>query len=223
MAKTKIKPKFMTEKTRWAYYMQAIEPRDQALLRAFPDYHPMWVIQSQDMQVTGARFKYLREILLGMSINQCAAYLRLDRGTIYRYERDGAQIPFSAFELLRVLYESAQFRMSHQSWDGWFISKAGRLVSPDVGRLSFSPAELSSIRHTHVYNKTLITETQRLTEELRIANEKLARFQQNQIEAEILEELVELEQALSAISSKIGKSKVIALNFSKQSAPEKAA
>jgi len=147
MAKTK--PKFMTEKTRWAYYMQAIEPRDPKINEAFPDYHPMWIIQSQDMQVTGAKFKYMRDTILGMSIDQCAAYLRLDRVTIYRYEGDRARIPFSAFELLRVLFESAQFRMSHKSWDGWFISKEGKLVSPDVGRLSFTPVDLSSIRPIH--------------------------------------------------------------------------
>ncbi|MDF0379368.1 DUF3653 domain-containing protein [Methylophilus sp. YYY-1] len=220
----KTKTKFMTEKTRWAYYMQAIEPHDQALLKAFPDYHPMWVIQSQEIQVTGARFKYMRETLLGMSVDECAAYLRLDRGTVYRYERDGGRIPFSAFELLRVLYESPQFKMGHQSWDGWYINKDGKLVCPDVGNLSFSPNDLASVRHTHSYNKTLCLEVKRLTRELQIANEKLLRFQQNQIEAEILEELIELEQALSAISSRIGKSKVVSLKFAKnQIAKEKAA
>lgn len=216
--------KRMSDKTIWAYHMQAIEPRDLKIIQAFPDYHPMWLIQSQEMPVTGARFKYMRETLLGMSVNECAAYLRLDRVTVYRYERDGARIPFSAFELLRVLYESPQFKMSHQSWDGWYISKDGKLVSPDVGNLAFTPNDLSTVRHAHAYNRTLRHEVEKLTRELQLANEKLERFEQSQIEAEILDELVELEQSLSAIRSKIGKSKVIALNFAKNpNAKDKAA
>lgn len=214
----------MSGKSRWAYYMQAIEPRDWKINEAFPDYHPMWVIQSQEMPVTGARFKYMRETLLGMSVDECAAYLRLDRVTVYRYERDGARIPFSAFELLRVLYESPQFKMSHQSWDGWYINKDGQLVCPDVGNLTFSPNDLASVRLTHSYNRTLRHEVERLTQELKLANQRLERFEQNQIEEDILEELVELEQALTAISTRIGKSKVVSLKFPKnQNAKEQAA
>lgn len=44
-----------SQKTRWAYYVQAIEPKSDAINRAFPDYHPQWVVQSQRLNQTGAQ------------------------------------------------------------------------------------------------------------------------------------------------------------------------
>lgn len=146
--------------------MQAIQPTNKEINLAFPDYHPMWLIQSQNKTVSGQNFKLMREHMFQMTVEQCAAYLRVNRTTINRWEAESADIPFSAFELLRVVFESANFKMSANSWQGWFINSDGRLVSPDRGNLSFSPNDLSLIRETHQANAAYRMEIERLKSEV---------------------------------------------------------
>ena len=130
-----------SEKTRWAYYMQAIEPKSEAINKAFPDYHPQWVQQSQKLTIAPENFKRLR-LSLGMTRTQCAAYLRANPHTVYKWEKGLSPVPYTEFELLRLVLESVNFRMSHAIWDGWFISENGALHSPDIGGNGFTPEQL---------------------------------------------------------------------------------
>ncbi len=157
--------KHPNEKTMYAYYMQAIEPNSKAINDAFPEYHPMWLIKSQQKTVSAKHFKYMREVMLGMTREECGAFLRASECTLRNWESGKSPVPFMAFELLRLVYESAHFKMSHSEWQGWFISDDGRLVSPDRGNLSFSPSELSFIRETHTANAIYQAENTRLLQE----------------------------------------------------------
>ncbi len=137
-------PPAPSNKTRWAYYMQAIEPKDEAINRAFPGYHPQWVAMSQAMNITGENFRWMR-LNLGLAIKQCGAYLRVAPSTVRRWEAGTAPVPFTAFELLRLITSSAFSKLTHHRWDGWFINlHDGALVSPD-NAITVTPEDINLV------------------------------------------------------------------------------
>jgi hypothetical protein len=139
--------------------MQAIEPNDKAINEAFTGFHPQFVVQSQREGVRPEVFVY-RRLQLGMNAKQCAAYLRIDERTLRRWESGHGDIPFVAYELLRVLQENLFAKLTHKAWDGWFISANGELVSPNFGGCSFTPQRLQ-------YVASQGTEAERLRAEVR--------------------------------------------------------
>jgi len=134
-----------SDKTRWAYWMQAIEPTDPAIEDAFPGYHPLWAQQSQKLTVGPVNLKHLRRHCLAITQAQAAAYLRVKLRDYQAWERGNQPAPFMAFELLRIVFESTAHRLSHAKWDGWFIGKDGRFVSPNVGRLDVGPEDFTAL------------------------------------------------------------------------------
>ncbi len=164
---------YPNDKTLWAYFMQGMEePTDKAINEAFPGYHPPWVQGSHKRKVSGEQFKYCRQHLLNITQRQCAAYLRIKLHVLQAWEQDREPVPFMAFELLRVVYESTDFKLSHPDWAGWFIDPKGRLVSPDRGNLFFTPHEFSYIRETHRFKTMLLEENEQLKKELAALKQK---------------------------------------------------
>lgn len=143
----------LTRRSEWACWMNGADPEwmgtpeAQRYARAFPDGMPQWLIQAEPWrQITGPRFRSLRRDVLGLSIAECAAYLNLSQAELKRWESDQTPVPVAAFEALRLHSESLFGRLSHRQWDGWFIHRqTGEFVSPDVGRLSLTPAELNTL------------------------------------------------------------------------------
>jgi len=157
------KPKSLRERIRdsvssskrsdWAACMNGADPewlhsRDAIeLAQVFDGHFPGWLVESEPWrQVTGARFRFLRTQMLGLSTEQCAAFLGVHRATICRWEAESQETPKAAFEALRLLSKSSDQRLSHKHWDGWFINRqTGELVSPDVGRLAVKPEEINGL------------------------------------------------------------------------------
>lgn len=135
----------MSEKTRWAYWMQAIEPSAPAIEAAFPGFHPLWVQESQRITIVPASLEYLRLHCMNITQAQAAAYLRVSLDEYQTWERGGKPVPFMAFELLRLVYTSTAYRLSHATWDGWHFNKDGHLVSPDVGRMAVTPRDFIAL------------------------------------------------------------------------------
>ncbi len=200
---------FPNKETQWSYFMQAIEPNSAEINIAFPGYHPMWVIQSQRKSVSAEYFRFMREKLLDMTRKQCAAYLRVSMRLIQKWETNEEPIPFMAFELLRVVFESAHFRLSNKDWQGWFISHDGRLVSPDRGNLSFSPGELSFIRETHQVKSMYQTENNRLREEVESLRIEINELRAADSHNQLLSELKEIEERLSELTEKVTHKNVV--------------
>ncbi|OIQ92429.1 hypothetical protein GALL_256500 [mine drainage metagenome] len=200
---------YPNQKTLWSYYMQAIEPNSNEINEAFPEYHPMWVIQSQNKTVSADNFKVLREHMLNMTLIECAAYLRVSVRTIQSWEKGSANVPFVMFELLRLVSESVHFRLSHKDWQGWFIANDGRLVSPDRGSLSFSPDELSYIRETHQVKAMYETENKRLRSEVEPLRAEIAEMRALDSNAGVLNELKTIETKLSELTTKVSRNKVV--------------
>lgn len=196
-----------SEKTRWAYWMQAIEPKSEAINKAFPEYHPQWVRMSQMMNITPERFTFLRSAL-GMTKQQCAAYLRVGLRTIQLWESGSHVVPFSVFELMRVVFESAQFKLSHPEWDGWFIEKDGHLVSPDVA-CSYSTGELNYFSFNKSEAAILRNEVIRLQSELDASTGENIRLRQMFVSGGMVDELATMQEQVNNLMALIATAKVI--------------
>jgi transcriptional regulator with XRE-family HTH domain len=191
--------------------MQAIEPLDKEINEAFPGYHPQWVMQSQRMTITPENFCYLRQSLLCISQEQCAAYLQVSQRTLRRWERGDIPIPFMAFELLRLVYESVNFRLSHPDWDGWFISANGELVSPDVGKLSFTPGQFNAVPQIHALNSHFEHENKKLGAELADAIAENTKLRQLFVTNGVVRELATMQKRLGELYLKLNTADVLQL------------
>lgn len=112
---------------------------------------PMWLEQSEEWpEITPGRFIDLRTLVHFISVEQCAALLRVSPLTVRRWESGESPIPFAAYMALRLLNDVRYLPHQVKAWDGWKIINAG----PDVGMLydegksceMFSPADLRQSR-----------------------------------------------------------------------------
>ena len=108
-----------SDRSRWAYFMNGLNPDiDDApeidrITKAFGRSHPGWLIATNPArEVTGAAFRDLRHYVLGLSRTHVATYLRVGPRTVAGWETNASAVPFAAFEALRLLSESAPFRLS---------------------------------------------------------------------------------------------------------------
>lgn len=196
-----------SEKTRWAYFMQAIEPKDEAINRAFPGYHPQWIAQSQAISITGENFYWMRHGM-GLTVEQCAAYLRVHHSTVRRWEVGTAPVPFTAFELLRMISSTALFKLAHHRWDGWFIEQQdGALVSPDY-RITATPEDINTLQH--VQNKAAIfeSENRHLKAELAEMQAENIRLREMFVSQGVVDELATMQEQIGALMARINTAKI---------------
>ncbi len=129
-----------------------------------------------------------------------------------------------AVELLRLVLNSNSFRMSHPMWDGWFISPHdGCLVSPDRGKLDFTPAQLSytpdiyrRINIAEADNAMLKTEIDRLQAENTELRAMIA-------QGGMIDELHSVRDQLEAMLDKFNTAKVYQFPNNQSEHPRKAA
>ena len=213
-SKKKTHPKksrpYPSNETRRAYWMQAIEPISAELNKAFPGYHPQWVQMSQRFDISPEMFASFREALY-MTREQCAAFLRIGVSTLRRWENGHGSIPFIAFELLRVIRESVSFKMSHPEWDGWFISRNGLLVSPDLGgkQAEFTPGRLNWLSVNSSEAALLRNEVAQLKEELSAAIAENTRLRQLFLNNGVMDELASMQDKINDLMDSIGTAQVI--------------
>jgi hypothetical protein len=213
-----------SEKSQWAYWMQAIEPRDPAIDKAFPGYHPLWVQRSQRLSASGEQFKYFRQHLLCITQKQCAAYLRVKLHAVQAWEQNRKPIPFMAFELLRLVFESATFKLSHKDWDGWFIEpKTGQLVSPDRGDLAFTPATLSYVPDAYRRMGNAEAEIPRLRAEISALKAEADELRGIIHRGGLVEEIHGIKAQLETLLNNIGETTAKVYPFPNIDQPRKAA
>jgi len=189
--------------TLWSYYMQAIEPTSEEINKMFPEYHPLWVQQSQKIKVSGERFSYYREHCLGVTQTQCAAYLRVTIRQIKLWELNKQPVPFMVFELLRLVHESVHFRLSHKDWNGWFVDTQGRLACPDRGNLSFDPLDLTMVREVQNANRVYLQQYKQLQMEIEPLKAEIAALKKVSYANVLLGELSEIEHKLASVLGKM--------------------
>lgn len=206
---SKKKPQSLpSNETSWAYWMQAIEPSSQEINEAFPNYHPQWVVQSQT-EISAERFCYLRKHVLRINQSQCAAYLRVNLKTVRRWEKSEAEIPFAAFELLRMVYHSVQFKLSHPEWDGWFINAKGKLISPYHRDMALTPSDLNLVPFLHSWNATMKDEIVKLTQKLAEAISENTALRELFLANGITDEVAAMQERVNSLMTKINTARVI--------------
>lgn len=207
-----------SEKTRWAYWMQAIEPTSKAIDRAFPGHHPLWVQRSQRTEVSADSFVYLRQHVMGLSQAKAAAYLRVSMKTLRAWEKGRESIPFMAFDLLRLVHESAAFRLSHAKWDGWFIAKDGCFVSPDVGRMAIQPHDFAALQYTQGERDAVRRENQKLREEIAAKTEENNRLRELFVNQGVVDEIAHIRDRIGELFGQINTARIFKLKPVKKAA-----
>ncbi|KAF0102938.1 MAG: hypothetical protein FD187_1775 [bacterium] len=198
-----------SDKTRWAYWMQAIEPTNPAIEEAFPGYHPLWVQESQRIHVTPKSFHHLRRSCLNVTRSKVAAYLRVSVRTVQRWENGDAPIPFMAFEVLRLVFESTAHRLSHARWDGWYFDREGRLVSPDVGRLAVGPEDFTALVFLRGELDAHRQQSASLREEIAALEAENTRIRQMYRDQGVTRELEAMQDRLDGLLASIRTAQVI--------------
>ncbi len=211
-----------SHKTSWAYWMQAIEPSSKAINEAFPGYHPQWVQLSQGFTVDPESFKHMRTILR-MTPKQCAAYMRVSLRTLDRWENGDTQIPFLAFELLRLVLESVRFKFTHAGWDGWFVSETGNLMSPDVGGEGFTPELLNVLSFQRGEAPELRIENARLQSLLDEAQAENTKLRQMYVAQGVVDELAAMQETIIGLMSRIATARIIPFSPAIEQLKEKTA
>ena len=207
-----------SDKTRWAYWMQAIEPTSKAIDQAFPGYHPLWVQHSQRMTIAPANFLHLRRDMLGLSQTKTAAYLRVSTKTVSAWETGREAIPFMAFELMRLVYESATYRLSHSHWDGWFIAKDGCFVSPDVGKLAVQPHDFTALQYTQGERDAVRSENQKLREAIAAKTEENTRLRELFVNQGVVEEIATIRDRIGELFGQLNTARIFQLKPGRKAA-----
>lgn len=134
--------------------------------------------------------------------------MRVNASTVRRWEAGSIEVPFTAFELLRLVYESANFRLSHTDWDGWFIGNDGRLVSPDIGGLAVGPADINLIAQKYAVAVHLQNENKRLSDALAEAQAENTRLREQFVNQGVVDEIDAMRNHLTDLLSRLNTAKV---------------
>lgn len=218
--KTRNRISSSSKRSDWAAWMNGAEPewlhsrQAKGLAQVFDGYFPAWLIESEPWRpISGARFKHFRTFQLGLSVEQCACYLRIHRSTISRWESDAAEVTYSAFEALRLLALTASQSISHKAWDGWFINRqTGELVCPDYGRLAVKPEEIKTL-------PLLYSQLSGFRDELAKQSNRVAELEAENImlrnttnSRQVAEELEAMRERITGLLSTFHTAKIIEFN-----------
>lgn len=151
----------------------------------------------------------LRRHVLRLTVAQCAAYLRISEATIQSWEEGRESVNFAAFEALRLLSNSPEFRISHRVWDGWFINpKTGELVSPDIGKLAVTPHEINRLPALYGECDRLRFEVQNLKQQIGDATAENIRLRNLFLVNGLTDELREMQDKLAALHARIATARI---------------
>lgn len=209
-----------SKRSDWAAYMQGADPEwlssrealDLAIV--FDGHFPAWLIESEPWRkVSGVGFRTLRQMVLGISTEQCAAYLGIHRSTICRWESGEVEIPRAAYEVLRLLSVSACQRLSHKHWDGWFINRqTGELVSPDVGRLAVKPEEINGLPRLYNRLSNLMLHVANLEGQVEVLVVENAELRSGDKSRQITAELEAMQERIARILGSVRTAEIIEFN-----------
>lgn len=209
-----------SKRSDWAACMRGADPewlhsREAiGLAQVFDRHFPAWLIESEPWRpVTGARFKFMRTMLLNLTTEQCAAYLGIHRSTICRWEAGEIETSKAAFEALRLLGASAGQRLSHKHWDGWFInSKTGELVSPDVGRLAVKPEEINGLPALYNRLSILMLHVGKLESQVDALEAENASLRGNAKSKQVAAELEFMQERIADLLASVRTAEIIEFN-----------
>lgn len=178
-----------------------------------PDHkRPQWQIDAERVIiVTPQEFGYLVQAL-GMTAEDCAAYLRVSVATVRAWECGDETIPFSAYWLLRLTIKADRFNTRFPEWEGWAIADDG----PDAGKLidahrsaAFTPQEIACIPsawHQASFHALRADKLQAALDQATAENTRLRQLFNAQ---GVTAELRQMQDKLTAMLDSIGTAEII--------------
>lgn len=195
------------------YPAQAFNQRINPQNPSWAGYRPRWLCDAeQPVHVTPENFKQLRTLFMYMSVEQCAAFLRVAPEVIEEWESGQTDIPCAAYLALRLV-DDVQF-LPHQikEWADWKIIPAG----VDVGMLyntrsgeMFSPQEVASLRYVRNKSEILERERQRLQKQVSDLEAENTRLRAMFLSQGVTKELHAMQDRLSNLITSINTAQVI--------------
>ena len=219
--KTRNSIKSSSHRSDWAAWMNGADPEwlqtreAVGIAQVFDGYFPAWFIEAEPWrEVTGARFKFNRTTQLSLTVEQCAAYLRVHRSTILRWENESVEVPYAAFEALRLLSLTAGQRLSHKHWDGWFINRqTGELVSPNIGRLAVKPEEINGLPLLYNRLSSLLHYVEKLENQVDALESENVALRSNDRTRQIAAELENMQGRIADLLAGVRTAEIIEFNL----------
>lgn len=181
-----------------------------------PDHkRPQWQIDTERIIIiTPQEFGHLVQAL-GMTAEDCAAYLRVSVATVRAWECGDEAIPFSAYWLLRLTIKADRFNTRFPEWEGWGIAEDG----PDAGKLidanrsaAFTPQEIACIPSAWHQAAFHTQRADRLQSELSEAIAENTRLRKLFQEQGVTRELRDMQQRIGALLEGVGTADLIELH-----------
>lgn len=181
-----------------------------------PDHkRPQWQIDVERVIiVTPQEFGYLVQAL-GMTAEDCAAYLRVTVATVRAWESGEEAIPFAAFWLLRQTIKADRFSTRFPQWEGWVIAEDG----PDAGKLidanrsaAFSPHEIACFPRAWHQVSASNLRAEKLQAELDQAAAENTRLRKLFQEQGLTRELRQMQERIGALLEGVGTADLVEFN-----------
>lgn len=188
---------------------------DRYIRKGHGEMHlPPWMEQAEEWpEITPERFIELRKLMLQLKAAQCAALLRVNVTTVWRWESGALPVPFAAYMALRLLLDVRYLPHQVKAWDGWKIINAG----PDVGKLydskntgeMFSPPELRASRWVKAERDVWQRRAEEAEAKAAALEAENTRLRQLFNEQGVTAELRQMQDKLAAMLDTIGTAEII--------------
>lgn len=141
---------------------RTINPRN----RGWAGYRPRWLLEAEKtVRIDPVNFQHLRKHVHCMSLPQCAAFLRVDAGTVAKWESGLETIPYAAYLALRLVNDLQFLPHQVKEWADWRIvatgADVGMLLDTRTGEM-FSAGEITTMRYAYAQASGILTENARL-------------------------------------------------------------
>lgn len=178
---------------------------------------PQWMEDAAEWEcITPERFREVRWLVHRMTVENCAAFLRVNPATIWRWENGSSPIPFAAFAALRLLSDVRFVPHQVNDWAGWQIINSG----VDVGMLydskrtgvMVSPADIRAARYVKAERdawQRKAEEAEAKAAELEAENTRLRQLYQEQ---GVTRELRRMQERIGALLEGVGTADLIEFN-----------
>lgn len=103
-------------------------------------------------------------------------------------------------------------RLSHKHWDGWFINRDGKLVSPDNGRLEVKPGEINSLPSLYSRLSALELEIARQSEAIAFLREENTVLRSGDRSRQTAAELQAMQERITGLLATINTAEIIEFN-----------
>lgn len=178
-------------------------------------FRPEWLRDAErTARVTPENFGDIRRHVLVMTLEQCAAFLRVGAADVASWEAGIAPIPYTAYLALRMAGDLQYLPHRIKEWVDFKIIGAG----PDAGMLldtrtgeMFSPGEIATIRYAYAQASSVLAENHRLKRQIEAMHGEVERLRSlRQIDG-VTRELEGMQERMQALLAELNQGVPLAI------------